>query len=494
MFTHNIKTLRFSNLLLPLSIVIITAILLLKILNKFIKNNNKSSLIVSIFMLIVLSYGHVFDFLRSTPIDLYLKGKQEPVFIFFISIFLVLTCAILKRKADFIGINVLLNRIALFLTTLILIQCSLFYFHYILNYSNKNRNYLAYKNTQSPEKRPDIYYFIFDRYSRADILLNVYDIDNSDMVEFLKQSGFYIADKSWTNYTQSQLSITSSLNMQYIQDLINGYDSDSINVNPLRDLIEDHEVWRFLKLRGYHFYHSGSWWGLTAYNRYADKNINIPSLPEFSEIIYSKTIFYPIMVKLNIAPFNSRLTMWKRPLYKFDEIAKIPDIKEPTFTFAHFLLTHEPFLYDQYGNFLSQEEIDSKDFKENYREQLIFANKKIKELITTIISKSGENKPIIIIQADEGPYPDNYKKDSSNFDWNKANIEDIRTKMAILNAYYLPEGNSGLIPEYVTPVNSFRYIFNYYFGQNLEILENNAYLSNLGKPFKFFKISRDPRN
>lgn len=490
MFAHNIKSLRISDLFLPLIVVLISTFLIFQFSNIFIKNKIRSSLITSLFVFIVLSYGHVFDFLRTTPIDYYLKGKQTPVFITALLIIILFSLFILKRTSDLIRTNSILNRIGLILLVFVLYQYISFYLPYFLK--NTKRNYLNYKNTASLKQKPDIYYFIFDRYARDDTLQNEYDFDNSEMTDFLKKSGFYIAQKSWANYTQSQLSITSSLNMQYIQDLISSYDENSTYVNPLINLIEDHEVWRFLKSRGYLFYHAGSWWGLTAYNHFADVNINLPSLPEFTEIVYSKTIFHPITIKLNIPIFNSRLTRWKRPLYKFNEIAKIPDKKEPTFTFAHFLLTHEPFLFDSSGNFLSQEEIDSKEFKENYREQLIFANKKIKELISTIISKSGNNKPLIIIQADEGPYPDTYKKDRENFDWSKADSEDIRTKMAILNAYYFPDGAENIIPEYVTPVNSFRYVFNNYFGQNLPIPENNSYLSNLDKPFKFFKITRDP--
>jgi hypothetical protein len=44
--------------------------------------------------------------------------------------------------------------------------------------------------------------------------------------------------------------------------------------------------------------------------------------------------------------------------------------------------------------------------------------------------------------------------------------------MKILNAYFLPgEGAAGLYPS-ITPVNTFRLIFDVYFGADLELLED----------------------
>jgi hypothetical protein len=48
--------------------------------------------------------------------------------------------------------------------------------------------------------------------------------------------------------------------------------------------------------------------------------------------------------------------------------------------------------------------------------------------------------------------------------------------MGILNAYYLPgTGQAGLYPS-ITPVNSFRVVFNAYFGTDLPILPDRSYI------------------
>jgi hypothetical protein len=57
-------------------------------------------------------------------------------------------------------------------------------------------------------------------------------------------------------------------------------------------------------------------------------------------------------------------------------------------------------------------------------------------------------------------------------------------EMTILNAYYLPDaqGRSRLYPS-ISPVNSFRVIFNAYFGADLPLLPDKAYRSDVVDQF-----------
>ncbi len=63
--------------------------------------------------------------------------------------------------------------------------------------------------------RPDIYYIILDGYGRSDVLQRYYDFDNAEFLEGLRHRGFYVADKSSTNYPYTAHSLSSSLNMRY---------------------------------------------------------------------------------------------------------------------------------------------------------------------------------------------------------------------------------------------------------------------------------------
>ena len=63
---------------------------------------------------------------------------------------------------------------------------------------------------------PDIYYIILDGYGRADVLQEIYNHDNTSFTSALTERGFYVGDESQSNYLRTSLSITSALNMEYI--------------------------------------------------------------------------------------------------------------------------------------------------------------------------------------------------------------------------------------------------------------------------------------
>ena len=103
-------------------------------------------------------------------------------------------------------------------------------------------------------------------------------------------------------------------------------------------------------------------------------------------------------------------------------------------------------------------------------------------LVNEILSRA-EKPPIIIVQSDTGswinpPIEKGYDRVS------------IIGRMRILNAYYLPGGGDALLYETITPVNTFRIIFNYYFGTNYELLEDQSYYAEPWiTPYKFTNLT-----
>ncbi|MFC2166586.1 PEGA domain-containing protein [Acidobacteriota bacterium] len=127
--------------------------------------------------------------------------------------------------------------------------------------------------------------------------------------------------------------------------------------------------------------------------------------------------------------------------------------------------------------------------KELYLEAVQFANKKILHLVDTLISDS-EKPPVIILQADEGPYARIVK---SLEEWKKADRR-LRFRSGILNTYYLPQRNQTILHKEISPVNTFRLIFNLYFGTSFEILEDKAYISqNPDNLYEFVDITQTIR-
>jgi hypothetical protein len=102
------------------------------------------------------------------------------------------------------------------------------------------------------------------------------------------------------------------------------------------------------------------------------------------------------------------------------------------------------------------------------------------EVIDTILDvEPGQPDPVIILAADEGPWPPGFRADQEDFQWLEASDADIAWKFGILNAYRMPgvdleaEGFS----DRTSPVNAFRILFNAYFGAHLELLPDVTYLS-----------------
>ena len=70
-----------------------------------------------------------------------------------------------------------------------------------------------------PPNPPDVYYFILDSYGRRDGLAQAYGFDNMEFLNALEERGFYVAKCSQSNYVRTEISLASSLNMMYLQEL-----------------------------------------------------------------------------------------------------------------------------------------------------------------------------------------------------------------------------------------------------------------------------------
>jgi hypothetical protein len=94
----------------------------------------------------------------------------------------------------------------------------------------------------------------------------------------------------------------------------------------------------------------------------------------------------------------------------------------------------------------------------------------LQQAVKTLLTDSPA-PPIIIIQGDHAPW---LQKGSDQF--------------KILNAYYLPGHNDLLYPA-VSPVNTFRLIFDTYLGAEYPLLEDISYASPVPNVFDFSKGS-----
>lgn len=337
------------------------------------------------------------------------------------------------------------------------------------------------KSASEPGQHRDIYYLIFDRYTNKQVLKDFYGFDNSEFLNNLSDIGFYVANGSTSNYLKTAHSLVSSLNMEYINWLEGVMGKDSRDWTPLYgEMLLDSRLMRFLKAKGYKIVHFGSWWEPTSVNKYADYNFAYETSSRFRELLIADTIIAP--VREWIDPENNEFYHhWKRVRWKFDKLEGIPQWDEPTFTFMHMLVPHFPHVFDENGEFIEQKKIvwknaDEVGLTEGYLDQIRYLNRRLERLLRKLIRES-DPAPIIVLQSDEGPFPIEFRNDEVSFDWTKATDDQLRKKMGILNAYYLPDiAMDDVLYQSITPVNSFRILLNSYFDTDMEMLPDRNYI------------------
>lgn len=484
LFARNIRHVSLPEIIIPLGVVVGFSSLLFVVLIWTLGNAVKAGILVSIFLMFFFSYRYLYDGLDMLiPVnDLYFL----PILylLFFLAVY-----SVLKTNRDLHTLTNFLNVVIMTMVLITLVNVG----SYLINSgttSAQDVSELPSSTLGEESTSRDIYYIILERYGSGETLESVYDFNNEEFLNYLSKNGFYVATKSRVNYPKTAHSLASSLNLEYIN-----YMKDEVKQpddwKPILNKLEDYKVWRFLKDKGYDFVHLGGWWEPTRTNEFADVSMSFGAIPEFSDVLAVTTIIHPVISWLNIPPFG-RKTRCKNSRKRFDTLSRIPEMEGPTFTFAHMFVTHEPFKFDENGQCLSEKQLSSNTANENYVNQVIFANRKVEQLIDELLAQyNSENLPIVIIQADEGPFPERYRENEDNFDWkNEATDQELRQKMRILNAYHLPDVDKSVLYPTITPVNTFRLIFNQYFETDLSLLPDRSYaFPDNSKLYDFFEIT-----
>ncbi len=343
--------------------------------------------------------------------------------------------------------------------------------------------------------KPDIYYVILDGYGRADMLQTVHGFDNSEFVDALTKKGFVVELKSQTNYPRTLTSLSSSLNMQYLQTMSSAM-GDSNLWWPVTGAIQQSEVRKALQNWGYKTVFFSSGWDYTDIRDGDFYEAPYPLMLKNFEIPYlnltNLSIFRGIN-RLGVA-YPSYNTLRRIILYGFETLPEVAKIPGPKFTFVHFLIPHDTYVFDRTGKpltpdypftLLNPSDRDPLVSRAKYLDQLLFVNQEILASIDGILANS-KTPPIIIIQGDHGP--------SIFFDYNSAEKSCLYERYSILNAYYLPGVSPNSVPMNLAPVNSFRFIFNTYFQTSLELLPNRQYFSTSPHLYQFTDVTGQTQN
>ncbi|HEX2088507.1 MAG TPA: hypothetical protein VHI54_01040 [Actinomycetota bacterium] len=337
-------------------------------------------------------------------------------------------------------------------------------------------------------RKPDIYFFIFDTYAGEKVFREQFGFSNRPFLDFLERKGFYVANRSTANYPRTLLSLASELNMRYLDFLTPRMGENTGDTAPLKDMLQRHAVGKYLKDLDYTYVHLGSWWGPTARSPLADINIKFKGLSEVAQNILEGTALSQITGE------SFRKREYSRAWFNFralEETARKVD--SPKFVFAHFLVPHGPFVLDRNGRYVSLDVQSTRTRERNYLEQVMWLNKKLTEFVNRRLAVPRKQRPVIILQSDEGPYEGEPTRWSE-----RPRLKILYRKFFNLNAMYLPGVNlkrAGLYPT-ISNVNTFRLLFNLYFEAGLPLLrdENFAFADLKKHLYRFIRTTPLIRN
>jgi hypothetical protein len=332
---------------------------------------------------------------------------------------------------------------------------------------------------------PDIYFIVLDGYARADVLAKYYDFDNGPFLDGLRQRGFQVSEASRSNFYWTFLSLGSSLNLDYIQALVEaGLDPASRDRTELYRILRDNRASQFLRERGYRYVHLQSTWGGTASNPFADE-----FLPCHAGLFGNEYLRAVADASwLRALESKASLDIASCHLQNFDTLAAQARTPGPKFVFAHFVPPHHPYLFDRDGTVLRRATIsDQFEFQKRlwedraaYAGQLAYVNRRIGEAVGRLIDDSAET-PVIILVSDHGP----------NLRDGMYASEQRHIRLSNLTAMLLPGAPAGFLPPDATPVNHMRRVLNLYFDAGLPLLPDRYFVSDYRTPFDLEEVGLD---
>lgn len=455
------------------------------ILKRVLKNGRNAGLIISIALILFFTYGHIYNVVNDISVGNTDVGRHRYLIIPFFVCFVLSIYYFVRTKKVLDNTTAIANVIAVSLIAIILVNVTTYSVNenYVITQKQDTNPILdedvSKFNVSKPEKLPDVYYIILDEYA-GPRGLEFLQYNNSDFLSYLGRSGFYLPPDSHSNYSMTHFSVPSSMNMKYINYLSDQLGKESKNYLPPMELLFNSHVIHNFKSLGYKIVIFNSGW--VSPDDFTGMDVSMCKDKKSVNSVLLDAVARSSMIGYFVERWSEQ-EIRDRILCTFSELPTIKDnYDEPVFVFAHILLPHPPNVFGPNGekitpgNPLNSEKWDE---KLAYLDQLKFANKKSREVIDNLLENK-EYQPIIILQSDHG---------SGFIDWGNPTNEMLKQRFSNLNAYYLPGDGKDQLYERITPVNSFRLIFNVYFNGNYPLLDDKIYWSNGYKPYDMHDVT-----
>jgi hypothetical protein len=339
----------------------------------------------------------------------------------------------------------------------------------------------------------DIYLIVLDGHANARVLEEVFGFDNSRFEDSLRTLGFLVPRDVRSNYVQTYLSVSSLLNFAHVTKLAEDAGPTSKDHSLPRFLVMHNRAARFLKERGYRYLlFPSAWWAATASSPLADAEFD--SHPSFDlghearRTELRQAVLRSTLLRVALGADRTPTPMVKHFLRSFEALGEIPADPAPTFSFAHVLLPHTPYLVDEQCRPLEHpipddQEADTPVQRADYIGQVRCADRLVLQLVTTLLRRS-TTPPVILVVGDHGSrfadvgFYGHPERVSTAF---------IRERFGAFGAFYLPAGGDSAFQQPVTLVNVLGNVLRYYLDVDLRPSANDMYVSG-ELPYRFYPV------
>jgi len=480
----------------PLLFALVLAGLFLLIYWLFLRDWSRSALAATLTLLLFFLYGHVFNVISQVQIAGIVISRNR----YLVTLWVILLAAglwwIARKVKTPQAWTLPLNSVSLALVVFFLIQITFFEMRSsnLMQQLQMTGSGSVASQLHPPAGKtlPDIYYIVPEDYTRADGLKQSYSYDNSAFLAALQQKGFYPINCSLSNYVFSNMSIAAAFNMQYLDTLSSRFSPPNTDQDDLDPYLDNNAVRQTLKDLGYKFISFQSGYTPTEFRDadvYLSPQTDIQNLQLFGgltpfEALLFQTTALDALYNSHVFPRALDNTLFSaaylldrnRILYELNKLPEIAtSIPGPKFVFVHMLGPHNPFVFGPNGEILTRnypftlnDDLDAMNFNDytaGYTGEITYLNSRMLDDVSRILATSA-TPPIIIIQSDTGS--------TRIGEWVNTNLAAI---------YFPGAGRQNLYPS-LSQVNTFRVVFNTYFGGHLDLLKDQTCSSGDHDPYR----------
>ncbi len=506
LYAANASETSARELFLPLSLTVLAILVLMTIAGLVFRSLQRAAIVVAVAVFIFFAYGHWMTALWKLSPLAFGVVNDRTVSITLEILGLALACRIAWKIRQPAAWTVHLNRIC---AAILICPLALIGIRWVIHLHDPKAPLetstavaLTTPAHYQPAQLPDIYMILLDAHGRSDVLKNLYHYDNSAFLQHLRDKGFFVANASTSNYCYTQLSISSAMNMRYLDEFANTGEWNLEGFEGLGLLMRHSALVATLKSFGYRWVAFDTHPPILSFKN-ADVFYGIPrdyGLTPFQQMLIDSTALSHLggdTIKLYFRGNHPDPDQSKREtiLYEFQNGPEAARLPGPKFVFMHVFAPHLPFVFNADGSDPRQRgygpETDpgigptfSRELYRDWdRSRASFTNNQAGLMVHTSIANAPD-PPVIVLLSDHGP--------RSGIYWGDPQASDLHECTGNLTAVLLPGMNSKGLYASITPVNLFRVILNDYFHADLPLLPDKVYFS-LANPFIFDEITSKVR-